>query len=119
MGHQGLGCAGGGAGGSAILDGRGRAWGFTERGGDGAKGEEPSGAGPGAGRLWARAPEGPGSRPEEPDLVRPLPSGGCLGSTEGSRASQGAVPGSRWSLVSGFSFLVGPLQLDKSCRQTL
>lgn len=40
-----LGCAGGGAGGSAILDGRGRAWGFTERGGDGAKGEERSRAG--------------------------------------------------------------------------
>lgn len=54
-----LGCAGGWAGGAAILDGRGRAWGATERGGDGAKGAEPSGAGPGAGRVWARVPEDP------------------------------------------------------------
>jgi hypothetical protein len=94
-----LGCAGGWSDRAAILDGRGRAWGrglslSGAETGQRARSRAERGAGR-AGWVWARVPEGPGRCPEEPDPAQPLPSGGGQGSSEGSLASQGAVPGSR------------------------
>lgn len=68
-----LGCAGGGAGGAAILDGRGRGgMGGGKRAGRGLRAGSRAGGGPGVG--WS--PSGPGNRPEEHDPARRLPSGG-------------------------------------------
>lgn len=87
----------------------------SERGGDGAKGRVP-----GRGRAGCRLESLRTRKP--PGGARPglaAPEWRWRGSTEGSLDSQGAVPGTRWSLVSGFSLLLGPPLLDKSCRQTL